>query len=175
MEWNKAPKINPIRTIRDNDHNNLLVSKTFFPLSYLTLFAYAKFPGNDFTLWSCSFSLLEDFLAKHILFVCSLIFLCFWLHCVAHEVLVSQPGINQVPTAVGKQSLNRWTTKEGPSKTHTYWKLTLMLYVDLLSPPNSLWRWVLLSPYLFTGEEMKHRKVGNLPQVKWIVNSRARI
>lgn len=98
--------------------------KLFFP-ELLNIIYLHKISWKWFPLWSCSFSLLEDFLVKHILFVCLFSF-CFWLHCVAYEVLVSQPGISQVPTAVGKQSLNRWTTRKA-SKTHTYWKLTLML------------------------------------------------
>ena len=46
MEWNKAPKINLIRIIRDNDHNNLSVSKTFFPLIYISRYLHYLLTQN---------------------------------------------------------------------------------------------------------------------------------
>ena len=34
----------------------------------------------------------------------------FWLHCLAHGILVPQPGMEPASPALGAQSLNRWTT-----------------------------------------------------------------
>ena len=33
----------------------------------------------------------------------------FWLHCTAHGILVSQPGIEPTPPALATESLNHWT------------------------------------------------------------------
>ena len=38
----------------------------------------------------------------------------FWLCRVAGEILVPQPEIEPVPSALGAQSLNPWATKEAP-------------------------------------------------------------
>ena len=44
----------------------------------------------------------------------SQMFLFFWLHSVACGILVPQPGIKPVPSALGAQSLNHWTAREVP-------------------------------------------------------------
>ena len=38
----------------------------------------------------------------------------FWPHSVACGILVPQPGIEPAPSALGAQSLNHWTGREGP-------------------------------------------------------------
>ena len=35
----------------------------------------------------------------------------FWLYCTACEIIVSLPGIEPVPSALGAQSLSHWTTR----------------------------------------------------------------
>ena len=44
-----------------------------------------------------------------------LFFLFFWPHCVAHGILVTQPGIKPVPSAVEVGSLHHWISREVPS------------------------------------------------------------
>ena len=42
------------------------------------------------------------------------LFVCFWLHHSACEILASQPGTKTTPLALEAQSLNHWTTREVP-------------------------------------------------------------
>ena len=42
------------------------------------------------------------------------LFIYFWPHSAAYRILVTQPGIEPVPPALGAQSLNHWTTREVP-------------------------------------------------------------
>ena len=47
----------------------------------------------------------------------SFVFLFFWPHCVACGILVPQPGIKPIFSALGVKSLNHWTSREIPRLT----------------------------------------------------------
>ena len=75
--------------------------------------------ANSFCLLVYSLSIFFFLFFKTLdtLFICSryCFFLFFWPHCVAHGILVTQPGIKPVPPAVEVGSLHHWISREVPS------------------------------------------------------------
>ena len=75
-------------------------------------------PGSS----ACTASRSSQTLSARSPTVCLCVFMCpcFWPYHMAYRILVPQPGIRPRPLAVEAQSLNRWTTREGPYVTLLY-------------------------------------------------------
>ena len=102
-------------------------------------------PGLSMYLWPHSnVSNQQMILDTHNVFLSSgrvkpsyfgVLFICFWPHCTACKILVSQPGIKPVPLAV-EQSFNHRTAGEDPKPSYFVKRtefIIVLLYLETFS------------------------------------------
>ena len=67
------------------------------------------------------------------------LFVCFWSHCTACMILVSQPGIKPGPIAVEAQNFNHWTAKEGPKPSYFVKRTEFIIVLLCLETFSAKW------------------------------------